>query len=63
MSPRPGKVSLRVEVPLPRPRTLQMMGSREFFDTVNRVREGLFGADAQALFVADTPQVSLAVAQ
>jgi NitT/TauT family transport system ATP-binding protein len=63
MSPRPGKVSVSVEVPLPRPRTLQMMGSREFFDTVNRVREGLFGADAQTLFGADTPQVSLAAAQ
>jgi NitT/TauT family transport system ATP-binding protein len=46
MSPRPGKVSLTVDVPLPRPRTLQMMGSQAFFDTVNRVRDGLFGTDA-----------------
>ena len=43
MSPRPGKVSLTVDVPLPRPRTLQMMGSQVFFDTVNQVRDGLFG--------------------
>jgi len=46
MSPRPGKVSLTVPVPLPRPRTLQMMGNQAFFETVNRVRDGLFGIDA-----------------
>jgi NitT/TauT family transport system ATP-binding protein len=63
MSPRPGKVSLTVNVPLPRPRTLQMMGSQAFFDTVNRVREGLFGADAHELFGAETPQVELVAAQ
>jgi hypothetical protein len=45
MSPRPGKVSLTVGVPL-RPRTLQM-GSQAFFDTVNRVRDGLFGTDSR----------------
>jgi NitT/TauT family transport system ATP-binding protein len=45
MSPRPGKITLTVDVPLPRPRTLHMMGSQDFFDTVNRVRDGLFGTD------------------
>jgi NitT/TauT family transport system ATP-binding protein len=49
MSPRPGKVSLTVDVPLPRPRTLQMMGSQAFFDTVNRVRDGLFGTDSREI--------------
>jgi NitT/TauT family transport system ATP-binding protein len=63
MSPRPGKISMTIEVPLPRPRTLQMMGSQAFFDTVNRVREGLFGADAQTPFGAGTPQISLVAAQ
>jgi NitT/TauT family transport system ATP-binding protein len=47
MSPRPGKVTLTVDVPLPRPRMLQMMGSQAFFDTVNRVRNGLFETDSQ----------------
>jgi NitT/TauT family transport system ATP-binding protein len=47
MSPRPGKVSLTVDVPLPRPRTLQMMGSQAFFATVNQVRDGLFGTDSR----------------
>lgn len=46
MSPRPGKVTLTVDVPLPRPRALDMMRSRLFFDTVNRVRDGLFGTEA-----------------
>src|ERR1700733_1962259 len=59
MSLRPGKILLTIEVPLPRPRTLQMMGSQAFFDTVNHVREGLFGADTQTLFGTDTPQISL----
>jgi NitT/TauT family transport system ATP-binding protein len=63
MSLRPGKILLTIEVPLPRPRTLQMMGSQAFFDTVNRVREGLFGADTQTLFGTDTPQISLVAAQ
>jgi NitT/TauT family transport system ATP-binding protein len=46
MSPRPGKISLTVDVPLPRPRTLDMMRSQAFFDTVNRVRDTLFSTDS-----------------
>jgi NitT/TauT family transport system ATP-binding protein len=46
MSPRPGKVSLTVDVPLPRPRTLDMMGTQAFFDTVNCVRTALFSTDS-----------------
>jgi NitT/TauT family transport system ATP-binding protein len=46
MSPRPGRVSATIEVPLPRPRSLDMMRSRAFFETVNRVRDGLFGTDS-----------------
>jgi NitT/TauT family transport system ATP-binding protein len=59
MSPRPGRISQVVEVPLPRPRTLQMMSSQIFFDTVNRVREGLYGIDAHdaAEMPADAPAV------
>jgi NitT/TauT family transport system ATP-binding protein len=43
MSARPGRVTAIVDVPLPRPRHLDMMRSREFFDCVNSVRDGLFG--------------------
>ena len=63
MSPRPGMVSLTVEVPLPRPRTLQMMATQAFFDTVNRVREGLFGADAHVPSAEDQPSIKLVAAQ
>jgi NitT/TauT family transport system ATP-binding protein len=45
MSARPGRIVSVVEVPLPRPRTLDMMRSHVFFDCVNRVRDGLFGKE------------------
>ena len=51
MSPRPGRVTSIIDVPLPRPRSLGMMRTPEFFDCVNRVRDGLFGneqGEAQA---------------
>jgi NitT/TauT family transport system ATP-binding protein len=43
MSARPGRITSIVDVPLARPRRLEMMRSSEFFDCVNRVRDGLFG--------------------
>ena len=43
MSPRPGRITSIIDVPLPRPRSLGMMRTPEFFDCVNRVRDGLFG--------------------
>jgi NitT/TauT family transport system ATP-binding protein len=49
MSPRPGRVSLTVHVPLQRPRTLEMMASQAFFDTVNQVRDALFGVEARQM--------------
>jgi NitT/TauT family transport system ATP-binding protein len=45
MSARPGRMVSVVDVPLPRPRTLDMMRSHVFFDCVNRVRDGLFGKE------------------
>ena len=45
MSARPGRIVSVVDVPLPRPRTLDMMRSHVFFDCVNRVRDGLFGRE------------------
>jgi NitT/TauT family transport system ATP-binding protein len=47
MSPRPGRVKGEVAVSLPRPRTLSLMKSPEFFQTVNEVRDLLFGADLE----------------
>jgi NitT/TauT family transport system ATP-binding protein len=46
MSPRPGRIIAVIDVPLPRPRRLDMMRSAVFFDCVNRVRDGLFGREA-----------------
>ncbi len=43
MSARPGRITSIIDVPLPRPRGLHMMRTPEFFDCVNRVRDGLFG--------------------
>jgi NitT/TauT family transport system ATP-binding protein len=43
MSPRPGRITSIIDVPLQRPRSLGMMRTPEFFDCVNRVRDGLFG--------------------
>ena len=48
MSARPGRIVSIVDVPLPRPRTFDMMRSPVFFDCVNRVRDGLFGGEAVA---------------
>jgi NitT/TauT family transport system ATP-binding protein len=46
MSPRPGRITDTIEVPLPRPRALALMRTRPFFETVNRVRDALFGREA-----------------
>ncbi len=43
MSARPGRITSIIDVPLGRPRRLDMMRSPEFFECVNRVRDGLFG--------------------
>jgi NitT/TauT family transport system ATP-binding protein len=42
MSPRPGRITSTIHIDMPRPRTLDMMRSREFFDYVNQVRDALF---------------------
>jgi NitT/TauT family transport system ATP-binding protein len=47
MSPRPGKIDATIEVPLPRPRQLSDMKTPGFFETVNAVRDALFGREAQ----------------
>ena len=43
MSARPGRITSIVDIPLPRPRYLDMMRTPVFFDCVNKVRDGLFG--------------------
>jgi NitT/TauT family transport system ATP-binding protein len=48
MSPRPGRITQTIDIPLPRPRSLEMMRSPVFFDCVNRVRDGLFGREGTA---------------
>ena len=55
MSARPGRITGIVDVPLERPRRLDMMRSPEFFDCVNRVRDGLFGLEQSAADPASGP--------
>ena len=43
MSARPGRITSIIDVPLERPRRLEMMRTPVFFDCVNAVRDGLFG--------------------
>jgi NitT/TauT family transport system ATP-binding protein len=47
MSPRPGKIEATIEVPLARPRQLADMKTPAFFETVNTVRDALFGREVQ----------------
>lgn len=54
MSPRPGRVTAVVPVPLPRPRSIEVMRAEAFFDCVNRVRDALFG-DPHAVTAATCP--------
>jgi NitT/TauT family transport system ATP-binding protein len=46
MSPRPGRITASIEIPLPRPRKLDMMRAPVFVDCVNRVRDELFGGES-----------------
>jgi NitT/TauT family transport system ATP-binding protein len=47
MSPRPGRIEATIEVPIPRPRQLADMKTAAFFETVNAVRDALFGREVQ----------------
>jgi NitT/TauT family transport system ATP-binding protein len=53
MSARPGRITTSIDIPLPRPRKLDMMRTPVFFDCVNRVRDGLFGREG-----AEVPEAS-----
>jgi NitT/TauT family transport system ATP-binding protein len=55
MSARPGRIVSVVDVPMPRPRTLDMMRSHVFFDGVNRVRDSLFGKEKEEGATAPSP--------
>jgi NitT/TauT family transport system ATP-binding protein len=45
MSARPGRIVSVIDVPLARPRRLDMMRTPEFFECVKQVRDGLFGTE------------------
>ena len=49
MSPRPGRIAEVVDVPIERPRTLDMEGSRDFQECTGRIRRRIFGADETGL--------------
>ena len=55
MSARPGCITEIVDVPLARPRRLEMMRTPDFYDCVNRVRDGLFGLEASSTEPAGGP--------
>jgi NitT/TauT family transport system ATP-binding protein len=43
LSARPGRITTVVDVPLPRPRTLEVMREPAFFAVENEIRAALFG--------------------
>jgi NitT/TauT family transport system ATP-binding protein len=55
MSARPGRISSIVDIPLERPRRLEMMRTPVFFECVNRVRDGLFGHEMAGTAEAGQP--------
>jgi NitT/TauT family transport system ATP-binding protein len=60
MSARPGRITSVIDVELPRPRSLDMMRTPVFFDSVNRVRDGLFGCEAAAAPAATAAPAAMA---
>lgn len=46
LSARPGRVTATIDVDLPRPRTLELMQTQEFFALENTTRDALFGRQA-----------------
>jgi NitT/TauT family transport system ATP-binding protein len=55
MSARPGRISSIVDIPLERPRRLEMMRTPVFFECVNHVRDGLFGHEMAGTAEAGQP--------
>lgn len=43
LSPHPGRLSAVVEIPLPRPRTLEMRNSPEFYQMISKIRDSFEG--------------------
>ena len=43
LSPRPGRVAAEHRVNLPRPRTFEVMASREVFDLTNEIKGAIVG--------------------
>jgi NitT/TauT family transport system ATP-binding protein len=41
MSARPGRIARIVDVPFPRPRSLSLMETREFFELVNDIKRDI----------------------
>jgi NitT/TauT family transport system ATP-binding protein len=48
MAPRPGRVVLRVPIPLPRPRSVDMLRMPEFHALCDQLSDALFGSGAEA---------------
>ena len=46
MSPRPGRITTIVDVPIPRPRSIDVMGEPMFGQLTSRIRRLLYGMDS-----------------
>jgi len=54
MSPRPGRITEIVDVPIPRPRPIEAMGEQMFGQLTSRIRRLLYGIDSGRAAVAMT---------
>ena len=59
MSPRPGRVASIHEVPFPRPRSLDVMSTKEVFDLTNVIKKEIVG-EQQSRYARTTPTPALA---
>ena len=48
LSPRPGRVAAEYQVPFPRPRSLEIMSTREVFDLTNAIKKEIVGSQERA---------------
>jgi NitT/TauT family transport system ATP-binding protein len=55
MSPRPGRVAKEYEVPFPRPRSFEIMATREVFDLANAIKLDIVGAQLSLSRKAGAP--------
>jgi NitT/TauT family transport system ATP-binding protein len=63
LTKRPGRVMKDYAVPLPRPRTMETMASREVFDLMNAIKADIYGMSVRPGSAAATGAASAAAAE